>query len=154
MRQVPLERDINIAVNCLFLVLNLQQERPFMAMSISRSRRTYLISTILWPVISDLLPMLCDHLLKRIWNPLKVDHSITASRIWFEPAQSDADAEVCEEIQDNHEFAAGKTANPNCFDTMGLSFFPRFCLALIKFSVQWCVKFLVHGFVNFVPALA
>ena len=36
MRQVPLERDINIVVNGPFLVRNLHQERLFMAMFISR----------------------------------------------------------------------------------------------------------------------
>ena len=43
MRQVPLERDINIAINGQFLVRNLHQERPFMAMLISRCRGTCLI---------------------------------------------------------------------------------------------------------------
>ena len=43
MRQVPLEQDINIAVNGPSLVVNLRQERLFMAMLISRSRDNYLI---------------------------------------------------------------------------------------------------------------
>ena len=37
MRQVPLEQDINIAVNGPSLVVNLRQERLFMAMLISHS---------------------------------------------------------------------------------------------------------------------
>ena len=44
MRQGPLERDINIAVNGQFLVRNLHQERSFMAMLISHSRGTCLIA--------------------------------------------------------------------------------------------------------------
>ena len=43
MRQVPLEQDINIAVNGPSLVVNLRQERLFMAMLISRSRGIFLI---------------------------------------------------------------------------------------------------------------
>ena len=43
---MPLERDINIAVNGPFLVHNLHQVGPFVAMLISRSRGTYLILTI------------------------------------------------------------------------------------------------------------
>ena len=41
--EVPLELDINRAVNGLFLVRNLHQERPFMVMLISYSRGTRLI---------------------------------------------------------------------------------------------------------------
>ena len=43
MRQMPLEQDINIAVNGPSLVVNLRQERLFMAMLISRSRGIFLI---------------------------------------------------------------------------------------------------------------
>ena len=42
MRQVPLEHDINITANGQFLVRNLHQEQPFMAMMISHSRGTCL----------------------------------------------------------------------------------------------------------------
>ena len=44
MRQVPLERDINIAVNGPFKVKVANPEHPFTAMFISRSRGTCLIS--------------------------------------------------------------------------------------------------------------
>ena len=40
-RQVPLERDINIALNGPFWVEVANPEHPFMAMLISRSRGTY-----------------------------------------------------------------------------------------------------------------
>ena len=43
MRQVPLERDINIAVNGCSGFATSTQKLPFMAMLISRSRGTYLI---------------------------------------------------------------------------------------------------------------
>ena len=43
MRQVPLERDINIAVNGCSGFATSTQKGPFMAMLISRSRGTYLI---------------------------------------------------------------------------------------------------------------
>ena len=43
MRQVPLERDVNIASNGPFWVEVANQEHPFTAMLISRSRGTYLI---------------------------------------------------------------------------------------------------------------
>ena len=43
MRQVPLVRDINIAVNGPFWVEVVNQEHPFTAMLISRSRGTCLI---------------------------------------------------------------------------------------------------------------
>ena len=44
MRQVPLERDINIAVNGCSGLATSTQKGPFMAMLISRSRGTYLIA--------------------------------------------------------------------------------------------------------------
>ena len=44
MRQVPLERDINIAVNGCSGFATSTQKGPFMAMLISRSRDTYLIA--------------------------------------------------------------------------------------------------------------
>ena len=43
MRQVPLERDINIAINGPFWVEVANPEHPFTAMLISRSRGTCLI---------------------------------------------------------------------------------------------------------------
>ena len=46
MRQVPLECVIIFAVNGPFLVRNLHQERPFMAILISRSRGTCLITEL------------------------------------------------------------------------------------------------------------
>ena len=45
MRQVPLERDINIAVNGCSGLATSSQKRPFKAMLISRCRGTYLIIT-------------------------------------------------------------------------------------------------------------
>ena len=46
MRQGPLERDINIAVNgCSGFFATSTQKGPFMAMLISRSRGTYIIFT-------------------------------------------------------------------------------------------------------------
>ena len=47
MRQVPLECDISIAVIGLFLVRNLHEEWPFMAMLISCSRGTCLILNVI-----------------------------------------------------------------------------------------------------------
>ena len=47
MGQVPLERDINIAVNGLFWVEVANPEHPFTAMLISCSRSTCLIGPIL-----------------------------------------------------------------------------------------------------------
>ena len=44
MRQVPLECEINITINGLSLARNLDQERPIMAILISHSRGTCLIS--------------------------------------------------------------------------------------------------------------
>ena len=44
MRQVPLERDINIAVNGYSGFATSTQKGPFMAMLISHSRGTYLIA--------------------------------------------------------------------------------------------------------------
>ena len=44
MRQVPLERDINIAVNGCSGFTTSTQKGPFMAMLISLSRGTYLIA--------------------------------------------------------------------------------------------------------------
>ena len=43
MRQVPLERDINIAVSGIFWVEVANSEHPFAEMVISHSRGTYLI---------------------------------------------------------------------------------------------------------------
>ena len=43
MRQVPLERDINIAINGHFWVEVVNPEHPFTAMLISRFRGTYYI---------------------------------------------------------------------------------------------------------------
>ena len=45
MRHVPLERDINIAVNGCSGFATSTQKGPFMAMLVSRSRGTYLIKT-------------------------------------------------------------------------------------------------------------
>ena len=53
MRQVPLERDINIAINDPFWVEVANQEHPFTAMLISRSRGTCLIDGNLGPPISS-----------------------------------------------------------------------------------------------------
>ena len=47
MRQVPLECDISIVVIGLFLVRNLHEEWPFMAMLISCSRGTCLILNVI-----------------------------------------------------------------------------------------------------------
>ena len=44
MRQVPLEHDINIAINGPFWVEVANPEHPFTAMLISHSRGTFLIS--------------------------------------------------------------------------------------------------------------
>ena len=46
MRQVPVEHDINIAVNGCSGFATSYQKGPFMAMLISRSRRTYLIVAV------------------------------------------------------------------------------------------------------------
>ena len=46
MRQVPLERDINIVVNGCTGFATSTQKGPFMAMLISRSRGTYLITLV------------------------------------------------------------------------------------------------------------
>ena len=46
MRQVPLERDINIAISGCFEFATSTQKGPFMAMLISCSRDTYLIDAI------------------------------------------------------------------------------------------------------------
>ena len=46
MRQVPLERDINIAVNGCSGFATSTQKGPFMAMLLSRSRGTYLIDQL------------------------------------------------------------------------------------------------------------
>ena len=47
MRKVPLESDINIAVNGRSVFATSTQIGPFTAMLISRSRGTYLI-TVMW----------------------------------------------------------------------------------------------------------
>ena len=46
MRQVPLERDINIAVNGCSGFTTSTQKGPVVAMLISRSRGTYLIADL------------------------------------------------------------------------------------------------------------
>ena len=64
MRQVPLEHDINIAVNGPFWVEVANQEHPFTAMLISRSRGTCLIdalpsgSTTFWSFAVRIVRML------------------------------------------------------------------------------------------------
>ena len=59
MRQVPLERDINIAVNGCSWFATSTQKGPFTAMLISHSRGTYLIHatyahlTLAWIQVED-----------------------------------------------------------------------------------------------------
>ena len=69
MRQVPLERDINIDVNGSFLVRNLHHERPFMSMLISCSRGTCLIQSIIsWQ--------------KNMRGKFKIEYLLTSRPAW------------------------------------------------------------------------
>ena len=72
MRQVPLKCDINIAVNGQFLVCNLHQEWPFIAMLILRSKGTCLIG--------QCAAVLSQHKLAKFWKILTSPFSLVSAK--------------------------------------------------------------------------